>query len=486
MATISKIKKGSLPLPRNSQLKYALFYVLITSVVLMFLNFYAAATTRELIFQSKQVSLEDKAEMTASAFSGIDILNRTNVNTIMRQLGNLNATRVMVTDQAGYVLYDSLEGGRQVGKLALLPEIVQALGGDDVFYCRYAGGVLESREAMPIMYYNLLIGSVYLMEYDTSGGGLIDSLQQNLLTISVALELIVVFFSCGFARAFSRRMRRILESVHVIREGDYSHKIMLRGRDELALLGEEFNDLTDRLQESESRRRQFVADASHELKTPLASIKLLSDSILQNDMDQETIREFVGDIGSEADRLTRMSQKLLSLNKMDAGARDDMEIADIGETAARVLRMLEPVAAVDRVTLENKTWTGGTILIMEDDLYQIVFNLVENAIKYNRPGGSVTLRLMRREEELILTVEDTGVGIPEDAMPHIFDRFYRVDKARSRQAGGSGLGLSIVHDMVGRNYGSIRVESRTEGGTRFIVTFPAFDVEKERGEEEEP
>ena len=281
-------------------------------------------------------------------------------------------------------------------------------------------------------------------------------------------------------------MRRILESVHVIREGDYSHKIMLRGRDELALLGEEFNDLTDRLQESESRRRQFVADASHELKTPLASIKLLSDSILQNDMDQETIREFVGDIGSEADRLTRMSQKLLSLNKMDAGARDDMEIADIGETAARVLRMLEPVAAVDRVTLENKTWTGGTILIMEDDLYQIVFNLVENAIKYNRPGGSVTLRLMRRGEELILTVEDTGVGIPEDAMPHIFDRFYRVDKARSRQAGGSGLGLSIVHDMVGRNYGSIRVESRTEGGTRFIVTFPAFDVEKERGEEEEP
>ena len=191
----------------------------------------------------------------------------------------------------------------------------------------------------------------------------------------------------------------------------------------------------------------------------------------------------MGDIGSEADRLTRMSQKLLSLNKMDAGARDDMEIADIGETAARVLRMLEPVAAINRVALENKTWMGGTILIMEDDLYQIVFNLVENAIKYNKPGGSVTLGLMRRGEELVLTVEDTGVGIPESSMPYIFDRFYRVDKARSRQAGGSGLGLSIVHDMVGRNYGSIRAEARDEGGTRFIMTFPAFDMEKDAGEE---
>ena len=478
MATISRIKKGALPLPRNSQLKYALFYVLITAVVLMFLNLYAAATTRELIFQSKQESLEDKAEMTASAFSGIDILNRSNVNSVMEKIGSLNTTRVMVTDQAGYVLYDSLEGNRQVGKLALLPEIVQALEGSDVFYSRYAGGVLESREAMPIMYYNLLIGSVYLMDYDTGAGGLIDSLQQNLLTISVGLELIVVFFSCGFARAFSRRMRQIFESVHVIREGDYSHKIKLRGRDELTLLGEEFNDLTDRLRESEKRRRQFVADASHELKTPLASIKLLADSILQNDMDRETVREFVGDIGSEADRLTRMSRKLLSLNKMDAEVREDMEIADIGETVAKVLRMLEPVAAVDRVTLENRTWSGGTILIMEDDLYQIVFNLVENAIKYNKPGGSVTVHLMRRAEELVLTVEDTGVGIPEDAIPHIFDRFYRVDKARSRQAGGSGLGLSIVHDMVGRNYGSIQAAARPEGGTRFTMVFPAFDVEE--------
>lgn len=245
-------------------------YVLITSVVLLFLNLYASATTRDLLFQGKKEALEDKANMAASAFAGIDMLSRTNVSEVMGQIGSLNATRIIITDQSGYVLYDSLKGTGQLGKLALLPEIVQALEGNDVFFSRYSGGILESRAAMPIMYYNMLIGSVYLMEYDTEQGSLIDSLQRNILTISVALELIVLFFSLGFAKAFSHRMRKILESIHVIRQGDYSKKVQIRGRDEVSLLGEEFNDLTDRLQESERVRRQFVADASHELKTPLA------------------------------------------------------------------------------------------------------------------------------------------------------------------------------------------------------------------------
>lgn len=452
--------------------------MLITSVVLLFLNLYASATTRDLLFQGKKEALEDKANMAASSFSGIDMLTRANVSEVMGQIGSMNATRIIITDQSGYVLYDSLKGTGQLGKLALLPEIVQALEGNDVFFSRYSGGILESRAAMPIMYYNLLIGSVYLMEYDAEQGSLIDSLQRNILSISVALEVIVLFFSLGFAKAFSRRMRKILESIHVIREGDYSRKVQIRGRDEVSLLGEEFNDLTDRLQESEHIRRQFVADASHELKTPLASIKLLSDSILQNDMDMGTVREFVGDIGSEADRLTRMSQKLLALNKMDAQIPEDMEIADVGQTAARVVRMLEPMAALERIELCNQTEPGNFVLIMEDDLYQIIFNLVENAIKYNKPGGSVTLKLARKEDDLILTVSDTGVGIPADAAPHIFDRFYRVDKARSRQAGGSGLGLSIVHDMVIRNFGTISVSENPEGGSLFTVVFPAFDVEE--------
>ena len=315
-----------------------MMYVGITSVVLIFLNLYAATTMRNLVFRSKETSLEDKVQMAASAFSGLRTIQEESAEKIMDQLGNLNATRVLVTDASGLVLYDSLDEDAALGQYAVLPEIVQALGGNDVFYSSYGAGRLESKAATPILYAGSLIGAVYMMEYDLDQGALIAALQQNILWISVVLEGAVILFSLFFSEAFSRRMRQIFASIRIIREGDYSHKMQLRGHDELAVLSSEFNALTERLQTSEQRRRQFVSDASHELKTPLTSIKLLSDSILQNDMDTGTIREFVEDIGNEADRLTRMSQKLLSLTKMDAGKEADREVADIAETTDHVLR----------------------------------------------------------------------------------------------------------------------------------------------------
>ena len=251
------------------------------------------------------------------------------------------------------------------------------------------------------------------------------------------------------------------------------------GQDELTILGEEFNDLTDRLQTSEAKRRQFVSDASHELKTPLASIKLLSDSILQNEMDMDTAREFVQDIGNEADRLNRMTQKLLSLTKIESQQDGPCEIIKFGPTVDRVCRMLSSIAAENGITVEPQLEDDCPILILEDDLYQIIFNLAENGIKYNAPGGKLIIRVYRQEDNAILEVTDTGVGIPPDAIGHVFERFYRVDKARSRKTGGSGLGLAIVRTVVERNDGTIHVESTLGQGTTFRVIFSLFDTEDE-------
>ena len=317
------------------------------------------------------------------------------------------------------------------------------------------------------------------MQYDTDQGALVDTLQTNVLRLSVALELGVILISLVFSTAFSRRLRRILHSVRKMGDGDYSYKLKLRGSDELTQLGREFNSLSERLEASEQRRRQFVSDASHELKTPLATIKLLSDSILQNEMDAATQREFIGDIGREADRLGRLTQKLLTLTKLDSAVSDEREIINAAQTVQKVARMLRPLAKLHRIRLECTPEEGCSIMTVEDDLYQIVFNLVENAIKYNREGGWVGVKLFRQDEDVVLTVEDSGVGIPPEAMTHIFERFYRVDKARSRAAGGAGLGLSIVHDMVGRNYGTICVAARVGGGTVFTVRFPLFETEEE-------
>ena len=454
-------------------------YILFTAVALFFLNLYASSTLRSITFQSKRDYLSDKAQTVSAALLPLDELSASKTEQAVSALKNLHATRIVVTDAGGTALYDSLTTGNAAGKLLLFPEIATALEGKDVFYSTYADAAVESRCARCLMRGGQVVGAVYLMDYDTDQGAFISALQTNVLRISLAIELGIVLMAFVFSAAFSRRLRRILFSVHKMRDGDYSAKIELHGHDELNQLGREFNELADRLTESEARRRQFVSDASHELKTPLASIKLLSDSILQNEMDADTMREFVADIGSEAERLNRMSQKLLMLSRREDSAGPEHEVVDVGDVVSRVFRMLVPLADDRQIDLTGSWKRGCTVLSMEDDVYQIIFNLVENGIKYNQPQGSVHVSLEKTAEDVTISVEDTGFGIPEEALGHIFERFYRVDKARSRQAGGSGLGLSIVRELVQRNYGSIGVRSEVGKGTCFTVVFPYFEVEGE-------
>ena len=418
----------------------------------------------------------EKCQLAAAEISAEEVVNSSSVKAVVDQLESLRVTRLIITDKNGLALYDSREHSQQ-NKLMLFPEIVQALDGNDVFSSNYHDGALQSRAATPIISYGTTIGCVYMMEYDTQLGALIKTLQYNTFYISVVLELCVTIFAVFFSNSFTRRLRKIMVSMRIIREGDYSHKVKMGGNDELTVLGNEFNDLVERLQISEQKRRNFVSDASHELKTPLASIKLLTDSILQNDMDEMMVKEFVGDIGNEADRLNRMTQKLLSLSRIETQEDSDCEIVYMAPTVDRVIRMLTGIAGENNITIEKDILQDCPILIIEDDLYQIIFNLVENGIKYNVPGGNVYVTLVRQEDNAVLKVRDTGVGIPEDAVGHVFERFFRVDKARSRKSGGSGLGLSIVRNMVERNRGSIGVESVVGEGSVFTLTFPVFDVE---------
>ena len=216
-----------------------------------------------------------------------------------------------------------------------------------------------------------------------------------------------------------------------------------------------------------------MSDASHELKTPLASIRLLADSIVQNEgMDQGTVREFVTDIGNETRRLQRTTEKLLDLSRLDDGVQVVPEPVDMKQVSLDALVMLRPLAEERKVRVRSSLEDGCVVMATVDDMFHIIFNLVENAVKYNVPEGSVQLTLRNCKDSVQLTVEDTGIGIPEEDRLNIFSRFYRVDKARSRDAGGSGLGLSIVHDAVQAHGGSIAVGQNKPQGSRFIVSFP--------------
>ena len=464
----------------SNQIRFAAVYIVLTFLVLLLLNFYTSETSQQVFYRSKHTALMDKILLVSAAVGDQEVLNADTAAAAIAPLGNLKVARLLVTDDSGRMVYDS-QGTVDGQEFCLFPEVVQALRGNDVIAIDYQDGVMISRAAAPILSHNALTGCAYILEYDPEQGQLIHMLQSNILSATGLLIAIVFVVSILFARVFTDRLRKIMESMRIIREGDYEHRVNLRGSDELSVLGREFNDLTAKLRQSEEQRRQFVSDASHELKTPLASIKLLSDSILQNDMDVDTVREFVSDIGDEADRLTRMSEKLLSLTRFHPDEGSSCEITFFRPTIERVLRMLSTAADMAFVTLAMDIRDDSSILILEDDLYQIIFNLVENGIKYNVPGGSLTVGLRRQHDNAVLTISDTGMGIPPDSLDKIFDRFYRVDKARSRQTGGSGLGLSIVKDMVERNRGTICVTSSHvhPTGTTFTLTFPVFDMEED-------
>ncbi len=451
-------------------------YVVITFLVLLFLNVYCSEISMKLFYSNKESSMLEKSQLTANEIGNLDVLNPAVIEETIDRVGSLRFTRLLVADANGKIIYDSLDSSGY----ALFPQILTALSGKDVFTWHYYDGIMRSVVATPIYQYDAVSGCVYMMEFDREQGQLMQSLQHNILIVSLVLELGLLLFAILYATRFSLRLRKIMHSMQIIQDGDYTHKVSLGGHDELHLLGKEFNDLTERLNTSESKRRQFVSDASHELKTPLASIKLLSDSILQNDMDMETVREFVADIGNEADRLTRMTQKLLALTKNENRANEiDTEIIYMSPTVNRVVKMLSGIAQAENISIITDLSQDSAVLIPEDDLYQIVFNLVENGIKYNTPGGTLTITLIARQDMAELQIADTGVGIPPDAISHVFERFYRVDKARSRESGGSGLGLAIVRSIIQRNNGEISLESVVGKGTVFTVAFPSFDLGEE-------
>ena len=316
-------------------------------------------------------------------------------------------------------------------------------------------------------------GAVYLPEHDTERARIILDIQSEIRVMSVTIVLIVLVVAGIIFNLLLRRMQELVRSMRIVAGGDYSHRLAVRGQDELAELGNEFNLLTQRLDETERQRRRFVSDASHELKTPLASIRLLADSIVQSEnIDMETAREFVTDIGNEAERLQRTTEKLLDLSRLDDGVQVLPEPVDVKQVSLDALVMLRPLAEEKQVKLRSELAEGCVVMANTDDMFHIIFNLTENAVKYNVPGGSVRLILKGDEEHIYLTVEDTGIGIPEADRLNIFSRFYRVDKARSREAGGSGLGLSIVHDAVLAHGGTIAVGQNKPQGSRFIVSFP--------------
>ena len=448
--------------------------------VLVLLNTYPLLQSQTMVFQSKETSMKSTVKLIEASLSGLKQLDEDNVSRALSSMQETGVSRVLVTDTAGRILYDTREENGAVGLYALYTEIVQALEGNDAFYCYYDSTAFLSRMASPVVYHNQIVGAVYTYEYDTKQADILKSFQSNLMRISFLVALAVIALSVLLSRMLTAQITDLLSAIRKVREGAYSHRAAVKGNDEIGQIAAEFNSLTDRLQTTEDARRRFVSDASHELKTPLAGIRLLTDSILQTgDMDADTTREFVGDIGREAERLTRITENLLRLTRLDSGA-----VQPVQPVLERVARMLTILAREKGVTLTWEADPAAVALATEDDVHQILYNLMDNGIKYSGAVGFVHTAASVDGDWVVLTVEDNGIGIPADDLPHIFERFYRVDKMRSRAIGGTGLGLSIVKDTVESRGGQITAAARQgASGTMFTVRLPRAKESPEEGGE---
>ena len=458
------------------QLKFGLSYIAVIAAVLLLLNTYPLLVSEDLVFRSKETTMQGSVSVMVYSLAGLDRLNQENVAAAMAVVEETGLSRVLVTDSAGQVLYDTRETLGAVGKYTFYSEIVQALEGYDAFSCSYRDGAFRSRAASPVLYQNRIVGSVYAYEYDTEQAELLEGLQSNLLKLSAGIAAAVVLLSFILSRMLTRKISALLTGIRKVREGAYEHRTHIPGRDEIAQIGEEFNSLTDRLQTTETLRRRFVSDASHELKTPLAAIRLLTDSILQTDnMDMETVRDFVTDIGSEAERLSRITEDLLRLTRLDSNQVDPPEVVEVAPVLEQVMRMMSLLAQEKGTELTCQTGGDCRVLATKGEVHQVIYNLTDNAVKYSGSHGSVRVELRRDGNDVVLTVADNGPGIPEEDLPRVFERFYRVDKARSRAAGGTGLGLSIVQDTVTKRGGTVSAANRPEGGAVFTVRWLAAE-----------
>lgn len=442
-------------------------------VLLALLNSYPVRSSRDMVFSEKQTAMTNQAGTAASSLASLDHLSRESIAEVLNLLELDNYERVLVTNEKGRVLYDSAAEENQTGQQPEIKAIARAREGKTSFYSRFTSEAFFSHVAVPILRDAKVIGAVYLDEKDEEQAGIITGIQSRIRTISAFICILALLADILMTSLLTKRIVTLAEMTKKVAEGDYSQRFLTQGEDEVAELGREFNRLTQRLETTEKQRRQFVSDASHELKTPIAAITLLADSIVQNEnMDEETIREFVTDIVHESNRLQKMTEELLDLSRMDDGNIGKSVPVNMTKVTEEAVALLKPLSSEQNVEIKLDLEPDSIVLATENDLYHVVFNLVENAIKYNVPEGKVTVTLRTAGDRIRMEVEDTGIGIPENERESIFHRFYRVDKARSREAGGSGLGLSIAHDAVLQHRGTIEVEEVEPQGTRFIVTLP--------------
>lgn len=398
------------------------------------------------------------------------------INTSLTQLTNIYNGRVMVIDEELRVIKDTYS--LDEGKTDVSENVVRCMKGERTNFYDRTNHYIEVTSPIVESGGDKVLG-VMLASVSTDN---IETTKQVLYThggviIGIAMILLAMF-SVFLADRMVRPIHKITGAIENVTEGYSDDVLHVDTFTETRQLSEAFNKMLGRLKILDESREEFVSNVSHELKTPMTSMKVLADSLLEQDnVPVEMYQEFMQDIAKEIDRENQIITDLLSLVKMDrSGQTMNIQTMNINDLLEQILRRLKPIAEKKNVEMVMESFRPVNAEIDETKFTLAVSNLVENAIKYNRENGWVHVSLNADHKYFYVKVEDSGIGIPEQDQAHIFERFYRVDKSHSREIGGTGLGLAIARNAVLVHRGSIKVYSNEGEGTTFTVRIPLIYV----------
>ena len=458
-------------------LKFRLLLVLLLFGLapMLIMQFFVIRGYEKRAIQVRTVDILSQSKILADQISSYGYLDD-NANEIINkefeQLTNIYDGRILVIDRALRIHKDTFDIDSD--KIIISEEVVKCVQGQDVTKHDAVNGFIEI--AVPVREPSLdeVIGVLLVSVSTDSTQTHIAYLSQIGTIVSLTAGVVCVVLAVFIASKLAQPFIQLSKSIDEIQAGYGEDELMIHSYSETELICERTNELLSRMKVLDDSRQEFVSNVSHELKTPLTSMKVLADSLNgQENVPVELYKEFMQDIPNEIDRENKIITDLLALVKMDKSA-DGLNIAalNINELLELILKRLRPIAEQKHVELVLESFRPVTAEVDEVKLTLAISNLVENAIKYNAENGWVHVSLNADHQFFYIKVEDNGIGIPEESLDRIFERFYRVDKSHSAEISGTGLGLALTRSVVLMHRGAIKAFSTEGEGTIFNVRIP--------------
>lgn len=394
-----------------------------------------------------------------------------NLNAEIDQLANLWEGRILVIDSKYQIVKDTYTIDQ--GSYMIYDEVFLVMRGEKDRNVRmvdnYAEIIIPIVNADKVIS-GAMVAMVSMQDIEDTNTYIAEQMKVLYVLFSI-ISIVAAFILCNIS---VRGIKKLSGQISHLSEGHLDNINVKVYFSELSELTASFNALIDKMRVVEDSRQEFVSNVSHELKTPITSMKVLADSLLmQEDVPSEMYREFMTDMVEEIDRETKIINDLLTLVKTDKkSAHLDVEVVNINAMLELLLKRIKPLAAKRNIEVVFESFCEVIAEVDEVKLTLAFSNLIENAVKYNNEGGNVHVSLNADHKFFYVKVQDNGVGIPEDCQTQVFERFYRVDKARSRETGGTGLGLAITRNAILMHKGAIKLYSQPGEGTTFTVRIP--------------